>query len=287
MTNITIRLSYQPVGFIIYKEFGVKQKLLVLGLMSSLLVGYQQIVHAEAVDRYWDTLKKTYFPNKTLIEDNTIILTAPVRAESGAQVPFAFSVNYPQAQDKYIKSVTIIADTNPSPLTAVYYFSPDSGKVAINTRIRMESDAYIHVVAETNDGHFYMNKVPIKAAGGCGGFISGDDALAKQSAGKMKLSVKNDNASSLKEAHLLIKHPMYTGLQQDITNLGYRSAFFINKVIATFNGQTVFDADTYIGVSEDPNIQFPFKAEKSGTLTVLIQDNEGKNFSTSTEVKVN
>lgn len=265
----------------------MKQKLMILGLMSSLLIGFQQIGHAEAVDRYWGTLKQTFFPNKTLEENGAIILKAPVRAESGAQVPFEFSVQYPQNQDQYIKSVTIIADTNPVPLTAVYHFSPESGKAAINTRIRMESDAYIHVVAETNDGRFFMSKVPVKAAGGCGGSVGGDESLARQGAGKMKLSVKTDEASAFKEAHLLIKHPMYTGLQQDILSLGYRPAFFINKIVATYNGQTVFDADTYIGVSEDPNIQFPFKADKSGTLTVVAQDNEGKSFTTSTEVKVN
>lgn len=265
----------------------MKQKLMILGLLSSLLISFQQVGHAEAVDRYWGTLKKTYFPDKTLEENDVITLKAPVRAESGAQVPFEFSVNYPQNQDKYIKSVTIIADTNPVPLAAVFHFSPESGKVAINTRIRMESDAYIHVVAETNDGHFFMSKTPIKAAGGCGGSVGGDESQARQAAGKMKLSVKDDDASAIKEAHLLIKHPMYTGLQQDLVSLGYRPAFFINKVVATFNGKTVFDADTYIGMSEDPNIQFPFKADKSGTLTVVIQDNEGKNFTTSTEVRVN
>lgn len=265
----------------------MKRKLMILSLMSTLLISIQQIGHAETVDKYWGTLKQTYFPNKNIEENNAITLKAPVRAESGAQVPFEFSVQYPQNQDQYIKAVTIIADTNPVPLTAVYHFSPDSGKVAVSTRIRMESDAYIHVVAETNDGHYFMSKVPIKAAGGCGGSVGGDESLARQAAGKMKLSVKADDISPVKQAHLLIKHPMYTGLQQDLVSLGYRPAFFINKIVATFNGQTVFDADTFIGVSEDPNIQFPFKADKSGTLTVVIQDNEGKSFTTATDVKVN
>jgi sulfur-oxidizing protein SoxY len=265
----------------------MKQKLMILGLMSSLLMGFQQIGHAEAVDRYWVKHQQAFFPNKTIEENNAIVINAPVRAESGAQVPFEFSVNYPQIEGQYIKAVTVIADTNPVPLVAVYHFSPESGKVAINTRIRMESDAYIHVVAETSDGRFFMSKAPIKAAGGCGGSVGGDELLARQGAGKMKLSVKSVESSSIKQAHLIIKHPMYTGLQQDILNLGYRPAFFINKIVATFKGQTVFDADTYIGTSEDPNIQFPFKADKFGTLTVVIQDNEGKNFSTSTEVEVN
>lgn len=270
-----------------WKKFKMKYKILTLGLISSLLIGFQQIGRAEAVDTYWGTLKETYFPNKNIEENKAISIKAPERAESGAQVPFEFSVEYPDDQGQYIKSVTIIADTNPVPLTAVFHFSPESGKAAIKTRIRMESDAYVHVVAETSDGHFLMNKVPIKASGGCGGSVDGDESLARQSAGKMKLSIKADDPSQLKQAHLLIKHPMYTGLQRDLVSRGYRPEFFIKKIVATFDGKVVLDADTYIGVSEDPNIQFPFKANKSGVLSVVIQDNEGKNFSTSTEVKVN
>lgn len=265
----------------------MKQKLMVLGLMSSLLMGFQQVGHAEAVDKYWGRLQKQYFADKKLEESDAISIKAPVRAESGAQVPFEFSVEYPNNEGQYIKSVSVIADTNPVPMVAIYHFTPESGKAAVNTRIRMESDAYVHVVAETSDGRFLMNKVPIKAAGGCGGSVSGDESIARQSAGKMKLSVKPGVANELSTAHLLIKHPMFTGLQMDLVSQGYRPAFFINKIVAKFNGQVVFDADTFIGLSEDPNLQFPFKADKPGTLTVDISDNEGKVFSTSTEVVVN
>lgn len=265
----------------------MKQKLMVLGLMSSLLLGFNQVSHAEAVDKYWGTLKEAYFPNKTLEESSAIKIKAPHRAESGAQVPFEFSIEHPMTDGQYIKSVSVIADTNPVPLVAIYHFTPQSGKAAVNTRIRMESDSYVHVVAETSDGRYLMNKVPIRAAGGCGGSVGGDESLARQSAGKMKLSVKPGSANELSTAHLLIKHPMSTGLQMDLVSQGYRPAFFINKVVAKFNGQVIFDADTFIGLSEDPNLQFPFVADKPGTLSVVISDNEGKEFSTSTEVVVN
>lgn len=265
----------------------MKQKLVALGLMSSLLMGVQQVSYAEAVDKYWGNLQKSFFPDKTLEESSAISIKAPYRAESGAQVPFEFSIDYPMNEKQYVKAVHVIADANPVPLVAVYHFTPESGKAAINTRIRLEVDSFVHVVAETSDGRYLMNKVPIRAAGGCGGTIGGDETLARQSAGRMKLSVKPDDAPELSTAHLLIKHPMYTGLQRDLVSQGYRPAFFINKIVAKFNGQVVFDADTFIGVSEDPNFQFPFKADKPGTLSVVISDNEGKSFSTSTDVIAN
>jgi len=263
----------------------VKKQLIILGLMSSLNLLSTQ-ANAEAEDKYWQGMQATYFPGATITESNVIKITAPKRAENGAQVPFAFSIDYPMTNDQYIKSVTVIADANPVPLVAIYRFSPNSGKAEISTRIRLEMDSYVHVVAETNDGKLIMSKAPIRAAGGCGGTIGGDEQLARLSAGKMKVSIKPEETPFLKEAHLLIKHPMYTGLQRDLVSQGFRPAFFINKIVATYNDKVVLDVDTFIGVSEDPNILFPFKADQPGKLTVTIQDNEGKQF-VSNEIQVN
>lgn len=257
------------------------------------MIALSGLTHAEADTTYWQAMQKDFFPNKTLQQSADIEITAPKRAESGAQVPFAFSIASPMTANSYIKAVSVIADANPVPLVAVYHFNPSSGKAEVSTRIRLEVDSLVHVVAETSDGTFLVNQVTIRASGGCGGSIGSDEAAERLSAGKMKLQVKPQPAEAesrnnpLKQAHLLIKHPMNTGLQRDLVSQGYRPAFYISKVTARFNDQVVFDADTYIGVSEDPSIQFPFKAEQSGQLTLLIEDNEGKQFSTSTEVKVN
>lgn len=261
------------------------------------LISLSGLTYAEANTTYWQAMQKDFFPNKTLQQSADIAITAPKRAESGAQVPFAFSIASPMTTSSYIKSVSVIADANPVPLVAVYHFNPSSGKAEISTRIRLEVDSLVHVVAETSDGKFLVNQVTIRASGGCGGSIGSDEAAERLTAGKMKLQVKapeaataalsSESSTLLKQAHLLIKHPMNTGLQRDLVSQGYRPAFYISKVVARFNDQIVFDADTYIGVSEDPSIQFPFKPEQSGQLTVLIEDNEGKQFTTSTQVMVN
>lgn len=265
----------------------MKRMKMIAFTLSVFLVFSSHVVKAEEVDKYWGTIEKTYFPNKTVVESKDVDIKAPVRAESGAQVPFEFSVNSPMTAEQYVKSVSVIAGANPVPLVAVYHFNPSSAKAAIVTRIRLEVDSYVHVIAETSDGRYIMNKVYIKAAGGCGGTVGGDELLAKQTAGKMKVSTKDTNTVNVSKAHLFIKHPMYTGLQRDLVSQGFRPAFFINKITAKFNGQVVFDADTYIGVSEDPNFQFQFKSNEPGTLTVVATDNEGKEFTTSTDVTVN
>ncbi|NMM26227.1 MAG: quinoprotein dehydrogenase-associated SoxYZ-like carrier [Glaciimonas sp.] len=240
---------------------------------------------AEVVDN-WGNMQKDYFPGKNLEPGSFIRLTAPQRAESGAQVPFAFSIDYPMTTEKYIKSVFVFVDANPVPLTAVFHFNPLNGKAEISTRIRLETDSFVHVVAQSSDGKSYMNAIPIRASGGCGGTIGGDESAARASAGKMKMVVdKPVKMGSFNHVRLLIKHPMYTGLQRDLELQGYRPAFFINQIKAKYNGMLVMNADTFIGISEDPNIQFGFVPDKPGTFEVIIKDNEGGTFTKSIEVK--
>ena len=200
-------------------------------LLAVMAMVFSAAVHAEPANT-WQAMQKSFFPGKQVEAGPFIHIDAPARAESGAQVPFAFSIDYPMTPDKYVKAVSIIVDGNPVPLAAIFHFNPKSGKAAISTRIRLEIDAYVQVVAETSDGKYYMNDTVIRASGGCGGTISGDREALKKAAGKMKLAVKPVKAGSIAEARLLIKHPMFTGLQRDLVSQGYWPAFFINKIEA-------------------------------------------------------
>ena len=91
---------------------------------------------AQAADAPWAALQQSYFPGKQLEQASFIRLTAPARAASGDQVPFAFSIDHPMTAKQYIKSVTVFVDANPVPLTAVFRFRPESGKADVATRIR-------------------------------------------------------------------------------------------------------------------------------------------------------
>jgi sulfur-oxidizing protein SoxY len=240
---------------------------------------------AQAVESPWPALQASHFPGKKLEAAPFIRLTAPARAASGEQVPFAFSIDHPMTAKQYIKSVTVLVDENPVPLTAVFHFSPESGKAEISTRIRFESDSPVHVVAEANDGRLYVNEVTVKASGGCGGPAPSGDAAAVAAAGKMKMALDGPfKGGDVNKARLLIRHPMYTGLQRDLATNGFRPAFFINKVDVTYNGKPVMMADTNIGISENPSIQFGFFADKPGTLQVVLHDNRGATFRQSLDV---
>ena len=237
---------------------------------------------AQALESPWAALQTSYFDGKKLEDAPFIHLTAPARAASGEQVPFAFSIDHPMHATRYIKSVSVFVDANPLPLTAVFHFNPHSGKAEISSRIRLESDSLVHVVAESSDGRFYVNAIAVKASGGCGGTTAGDDAAAMAAAGTMKMALSAPlRIGGLNQAKLLIRHPMYTGLQRNLLTNAFRPAFFINKIELTYQGKPVMTADTYIGISENPSISFSFVAEQPGALRVVIYDNEGRTFSHS------
>ena len=267
------------------RHHGKRRLILSLGLGALVLPVCPQWALAQAAGTSWSALQQAHFPGKTLQEGPFIHLTAPSRAPSGEQVPFAFSIDHPMTASRYIKSVTLFVDENPVPLTAVFHFNPQSGKAELSTRIRFESDSLVHVVAEASDGKLYVNSTTVKASGGCGGPVGGDNAAALAAAGKMKIALDGPfKRGQVSKARLLIKHPMYTGLQRDLNTHGYRPAFFIDKIDVTFNGKPVLVADTAIGISEDPFIQFGFVADQPGDLQVVIRDNHGATFRQSLAV---
>ncbi|MGX4643124.1 quinoprotein dehydrogenase-associated SoxYZ-like carrier [Massilia sp. SYSU DXS3249] len=240
---------------------------------------------AQAADTPWATLQQSYYAGKTLEEAPFIRLSAPSRAASGDQVPFAFSIDHPMTARQYIKSVTVFVDDNPVPLTAVFHFQPDHGKAEISTRIRLESDSPVHVVAESNDGKLYVNAVTVKASGGCSGPAATGETAALADAGKMKMALAGPfKRGDVNQARLLIRHPMYTGLQRDLSTHGFRPAFFISKVDVSYNGKPVMTADTSIGISENPSLQFGFFADKPGALQVVLHDNKGATFRQALDV---
>ena len=254
-------------------------------LAALLLLACPLPAAAQETDTAWNALKASYFHDKQLEPAPFIRLSAPTRAASGDQVPFAFSIDHPMTADRFIRKVTLLVDANPVPVSAVFHFTPHHGKAEIATRIRFDTDSPVHVVAEASDGRTYVNSVMVKASGGCGGPAPNNDAAALADAGKMKMALDGPfKAGDINKARLLIRHPMYTGLQRDLATNGFRPAFFISKIDVAFNGKPVLTADTAIGISENPSIGFSFYADKPGALQVVLHDNKGATFRQSVDV---
>ena len=249
------------------------------------LSAYPHWVAAQPAADAWPALQQRYFAGKQLEAAPFIHLSAPARAASGEQVPIAFTIDHPMTAARYIKTVSMFVDANPVPLTAVYHFNPASGKAEISTRIRFDTDSPVHLVAETSDGKYYVSSTMVKASGGCGGTVAGDDPAVMAAAGKMKMAVEGAfQPGQMRKARLLVRHPMYTGLQRNLVTNGYRPAFYIRQIAVSYNGKPVLTADTSIGISENPTMEFGFVAERPGALQVVLEDNLGATFRQSLDV---
>lgn len=259
----------------------ITKSFLILGVSLG-LVGE---VNAEADPKVWSLVKEALFAEREIQEVEFLKIEAPRRAESGAQVPVTYSLNPEAANGVVIKNIYAIVDANPIPLAATYRLSDMLGSFKLSTRVRFETDSFVRIVGESTDGKLYMAKREIRAAGGCGGMVDGDDAAIRAAAGKIKLIVEaSEKTDGIRAAIFNIKHPMRTGLQRDLVSQGYIPAFFINKTVFTYNGKQLLAIDVGVGTSEDPYVKFNFKPAASGVLEVQATDNEGKAFVKQIEV---
>jgi sulfur-oxidizing protein SoxY len=241
---------------------------------------------AEPDPKLWPVMKEAFFAKRDMQEVDFIKIDAPRRAESGAQVPVTYSVDNAAAKGVKITKLYAFVDANPIPLTATYHLTDALGNFQLATRIRFETDAFVRLVGEDASGKLYVASREIRAAGGCGGTVEGDEAAIRAAAGKIKFKVDDPaTIGGVTSTTFNIKHPMRTGLQRELVSQGFVPAFYIKKAEFSYNGKPVLTIDVGVGTAEDPYFKFNFVPDAAGKLEVTATDNEGKAFVQQVDVK--
>jgi sulfur-oxidizing protein SoxY len=237
----------------------------------------------------WFQIKTSLFGDKPIHNGDEILgLQTPARAMDAAIVPISIDSKIEQTPDRYIKSLYVVIENNPSPVAAVFHFPGKHNWESLSTRVRVNAYTDLRAIAELSDGNLYMVSNYVKASGGCSAPSLKDPAAAAAQLGKIKFRVPGEfNQGDLVPTQLLIKHPNNSGLQFDQVSRFYIPADFIRTIQVTFNGEEVFTADTDISISEDPSIRFGFVPEKSGVLEVHVKDSKGRSFSHSMDLPGN
>ena len=112
---------------------------------------------------------------RTLVGDTTpvegrISLDLPEIAENGNTVPYTVRVESPMTSSDYVKAVHLLAPANPHPQISSFFFTPQSGKATVSSRMRLAQTQDVLVFAEMSDGRLYTTKRAVKVTvGGCGG----------------------------------------------------------------------------------------------------------------------
>lgn len=236
----------------------------------------------------WPRLRTSLFANKPIADNaaDVIRLEAPKRAEDAATVPVAIRTGIAQTPARYIRKVYLLVDNNPSPIAAVFEFTPDSGRADIETRIRIEQYTDVRAVAEMNDGSLYMATQFVKASGGCSAPAGKDAEAAAKNAGRIKFRVEDAAAPDQPAiAQLAISHPNSSGLVLDQVTRLYQPAYYVRTLAVSYSGKPVLKADIDFSISENPNFRFYFMPGSGGELKAEIVDTKDLTFTSEVTVK--
>jgi sulfur-oxidizing protein SoxY len=266
----------------------MSKTLSIIWIASAMLLTTSLSAFAEVDPKLWSVMKEAFFEKRAMKEVSFMKVDAPERAESGAQVPVTYSIDTAAAKAVGVKIVKLYAfvDANPIPLTAIYHLTDALGDFQLSTRIRFETDAFVRLVGEDAAGKLYLASRPIRAAGGCGGIVSNDEAAVRAAAGKIRMKVaKPKKFGTSISAKVHIKHIMRTGLQRDLVSQGFLPPFYIKTAKFTYAGEPLMTIDVNVGTAEDPYFKFNFIPKKAGKFELVATDNEGKVFQKALEVK--
>lgn len=229
----------------------------------------------------WQKVRVSLFEGRSIAPApaDMLVLEAPSRAIDAAVVPIAIRSRWPQGAGRYIARLYLIIDANPSPISAIFQFSPESGRAEIETRVRVDAYSHVRAIAETSDGQLYGVTRFVKASGGCSAPAGSDAQAAAASMGQMRFRVEGDlKGRTPVLAQLMIDHPNHSGLAMDQYSRQFTPAHYVRKVDVTYEGKPVFSADVDFSISENPNFRFWFLPQGTGELRATVVDSRDLRF---------
>jgi sulfur-oxidizing protein SoxY len=229
----------------------------------------------------WTELRQTVFGDRKVEDGDLLSLDTPVRAEDASMVPIALKSSRPGE----VKAATLFIDDNPAPVAGKITFGPAGDASLTKLRVRVNTYSNVRAVAETSDGRLVETANFVKASGGCSAPVGASDEEAMQGMGDMRLRVRDEvvpGKSAL--ATLMIRHPNFSGMQMDQVKRTYTPARYIKTIKVTYNDKDVFTLDGDISISSNPVIEFGFKPEAKGKITVAATDTENAHWEKSFDV---
>jgi len=259
-----------------------------LRLPSTLLLGAclaLAFAPAKAADAYdpWPGLVQDIFNSKAMQDGADVLaIEMPTRAEDASVVPVTLRSKLSPADERRIRTITLVIDQNPAPMAAKFTLGADANVTAISTRVRVNNYTDVHAVAELSDGQLYVVKTFVKASGGCSAPAAKNPDEAKAHIGQMRyrqFTQGSDGATSgTREAQVMVGHPNNSGLQMDQVTQLYIPAFFIDRLTLSQDGSLVLSVEGGISISEDPNIRFTYVSSGAKQFHAEARDTQGHVF---------
>ena len=229
----------------------------------------------------WQKVRTSLFQDRPIAAatPDTLVLEAPARAVDAAVVPIAIRSRLPQTAARHVSRIYLLIDANPSPISAIFQLTPESGRADIETRVRVDAYSFVRAIAETNDGQLVMATRFVKASGGCSAPAGTDPRAALASMGLMRFRIEGDMSGHEPVlAQLQINHPNHSGLAMDQATRQYTPAHFVRHVDVSYAGRTILSADVDFSISENPTFRFYFVPQGAGDLKAAVIDSHELRF---------
>ncbi len=240
---------------------------------------------AQPPDAFSSGLAHDFFQERKIVESaDFVTLDAPAKAEDAALVPVTMAIRTPQGDSRRVVRMSLIIDNNPIPLAGVFTVGEKADLVQIATRVRVNSDTYLHLVAELSDGSLVASKRYVRAAGGCSAPATKAVDGANSRLGQLKFRMLPDIVHGRPEAVVMIRHPNFTGMQRDESTQDYTPARYVDHFAVYQGDNLVFAVDGGISISEDPNFRFAFRVDENHAIRVEAGDIAGGRFSSAWDI---
>lgn len=253
-------------------------------ISAAMLLASLSATGARAGEAVWAEIKPAIFGDRAILPATPAMLTmtTPYRSEDDREVPVAVSARF--ADGRTVRSVTIVIDENPMPVSAVFRFDAPRPSVSIATRMRFNGPSPIRTIVEASDGRLYMSESYVKTSGlgACASPPVNNPRDALAWLGNMELnhpsSPSGNMSSATRKARLKIMHPNLTGLQMDQITLQHIPARYISTIEIREGDEPVLTVESGIALSENPEIEFDYALNGAETLSVYARDTDGTEF---------
>lgn len=228
----------------------------------------------------WPGIHQEAFGGRAIQSGQGVVkLTAPYRPDDVRSVPLEADVKLPGGRS--IKSVSFVVDMNPSPVAAVFRLGTARQQMHLATRIRLDQQSDVRVIAEADDGTLYMSEQLVKFAGGqasCSAPPVGDPAEIAANMGKMDFATVGDKPNGshqIAHARYTLNHPNHTGMVLDPISLLYIPLLMVDRIEARQGDEVVFEMTGSITLAQNPAVDFDFMTNGAPEMTLTVHDTNG------------
>jgi len=213
----------------------------------------------------WQALRPQLYGTRDISEsgDQLMSVDAPASTPDPSATPVA--VHFGRELVGRVHEVRVIIDNNPSPLVATMDLRPGLAVDEIDLRVRIARFTSVRAIAETDSGRLEMRSAWVNASGGCS---TPPSAAQGGVLGQIRFHPSSDDRA----LQISIRHPNNSGFQVDPRTGDMIPPHFISHIRLSVGGQTLFEAETGISLSENPSLRIVAREPLPAPLTVEALD---------------